>query len=129
MARNNHPSVNYTEKQMRSAEQMLGGMEVSTFIERRASGNYWQGELTRRGNPTATITVKALAPLKDYSKECVLLCEQPIDALDCAELVVDKGMTTLIFKGRVDASRPGRRDQDFNQRTPVHVAQFYVQRH
>lgn len=110
-----HPGV--SEEQIRRAEEMLGGLSLEMFVEKRSpSGKYRPGILTVSGQGSTVIKVLVSAAFEERPTDRALLAKEAIPKIENADLVIDERGQKTRLKGHVEASHPGQRkdDQELN---------------
>lgn len=121
-----HPGV--TDEQVKRAEELLGGLSLDVFIEKRNSPKKYQsGRLVMPGQAATTIKVLVSNVLQDRPGDRALLAMEVIPNVEYAELVIEGAGQKIRLKGRVEASHPGQRKDDQVRERPLNVALFHEQ--
>jgi hypothetical protein len=119
-----HPGV--TEEQIRKAEEILGGKDLPTFVEKRnLSADYHTGLLQPLGGRGRVYEVKVSVSPIDGEDRHVLLSHEPLPAMPRAEIAVRRLNQARTLIGRVEESHDGQRDEDRLNSDRLQVAFFH----
>jgi hypothetical protein len=115
-----------TEEQIRKAEEMLGGKDLPTFVEKRdLSADYHTGLLQPLGSRGRVYEVKVAVSPIDGEGRHVLLSREPLPAMPRAEIAVRRLNQARTLVGRVEESHDGRREEDKLNGDRLQVAFFH----
>lgn len=113
-----------TEEQIRQAEQMLGGLNVPTFIEKRdLTNDFRAGILRAPGRDEGVEVMISTSPIEGEQRH-VLLSRDALPSMEVAEVSVRRLGQIRTRNGRVEAGHQGRRAED-KVDGYLHVSFFY----
>jgi len=116
-------SPGVSKSQIQRAEQMLGDCALKPYLEKRClAGDYRPGTLERMDKIADPVEVMiSIRPLSDSNCH-VLLTDEPLPDIRYAEVAWKRANVFRSVTGRVDASRPGRRQEDHIEGKTVMVS-------
>lgn len=115
-----------SEEQRKSAESMLGGLELSTFVEQRSFDDEFRPAVLIPLDGSDPIEV-AVSPVieAEAGPERVILTDRSMKAMARVQLVFRRAGQQYKLVGGLTETRPGRRSEDRSAEPPVQVARFY----
>lgn len=114
-----------TREQIEKAEQLLSGLDLPMFVERRNLGQELRpGILHERGGPTRVEVKVSIDPIDDDGSH-LILSRDPLPAMRGAEVSIESGGRVKVLSGVLDASQPGRRRDDRINDDVMKIAFFH----
>ncbi|MEM1081446.1 MAG: hypothetical protein AAGH65_07675 [Pseudomonadota bacterium] len=117
-----------SDDQIKTAERILDDLELDAFVERRnAPDEYFSGTI-KLPESDEKITVMVTRAFEDRPFQRAVVSIDPIPKIWFAELSFEREQGTVTMTGRVEASRPGKRDSDRLQKQRLNVSVFHQDR-
>ncbi|MCA1779414.1 MAG: hypothetical protein LC637_08545 [Xanthomonadaceae bacterium] len=114
------------DDQVRRAEELLGESDFAPYLEKRLLNQALQpATLMRMDKMADPIDVTVSERPVDGYRYHVVLSKQPLPGMRQAEVTWQRAGNVRSLTGRVEASRPGRRDSDEVDGSSIMVAFLY----
>jgi len=115
-----------SREQIERAEKMLGGLDMPLFMEKRNLGQDLRPGVLHDMTGTGLRADVRISPgAIDEDGRYVILSREPLPKMRSAEVSIEHLGRVKVLSGWLEASRPGRRDEDRLNGDVLKVAFFY----